>query len=94
MLVKMDMNMLMGGAPSDGSPLNATGVDFSNATQAADFLGQILDDTILQIDGNMYARNFWYGVCGLIAVCAFFNLASKVTSRMRYVQPLRTVLLF
>lgn len=76
--------MMMGGAPSD-SPLNASGIDFSNSTQASMFLGEILDDTEFQIDGNMYARNFWYGVCAVIAISAFFNAAQKMTVKTRYV---------
>jgi ferric-chelate reductase len=80
----MDMgdSMTMGGAPTD-SPLNASGIDFSNSTQAADFLGEILDDTEFQVDGNMYARNFWYGVCTFIAVCVFFNFSQKAIFRLR-----------
>ena len=76
--------MTMGGAPTDGSPLNALGIDFSNSTQASTFLGEILDDTVFQVDGNMYARNFWYGVCAVIGTCALFNLMQKATTRMRY----------
>ncbi|TVY78472.1 Ferric/cupric reductase transmembrane component [Lachnellula suecica] len=81
----MDMgdSMTMGGAPSD-SPLNSSGVVFSNSTQAATFLGQILDDTEFQVDGNMYARNFWYGVCGIIGICAIFNVLQRVTFNMSY----------
>lgn len=80
----MDMgdSMMMGGAPTD-SPLNASGIDFSNDTQASMFLGEILDDTEFQIDGNMYARNFWYGVCALIAVCAIFNFSQKAIFKLR-----------
>ncbi|KAA8566943.1 hypothetical protein EYC84_010039 [Monilinia fructicola] len=54
-------------------------------TQAAEFLGEILDDSIFQIDGNAAARNFWYGVCAVIGIAAFFNFAQKVTafSRLR-----------
>lgn len=74
--------MMMGGAPTD-SPLNASGIDFSNDTQASMFLGEILDDSQFQIDGNMYARNFWYGVCAVIAICAFFNITQKITFRIR-----------
>ena len=77
--------MTMDGAPTD-SPLNASGIDFSNSTQASMFLGEILDDTEFQIDGNMYARNFWYGVCTVIAICAFFNAIQKTTVKMRYVR--------
>ncbi|RAL63786.1 hypothetical protein DID88_003431 [Monilinia fructigena] len=83
----MDMSdgMTMGGAPSDGSALNDTGLNFSNMTQAAEFLGEILDDSIFQIEGNAAARNFWYGACAVIAIAAFFNFAQKVTafSRLR-----------
>lgn len=81
----MDMSdgMTMGGAPSDGSALNDTGLNFSNMTQAAEFLGEILDDSIFQIDGNAAARNFWYGVCAVIGIAAFFNFAQKVTAFSR-----------
>lgn len=81
----MDMSdsMTMGGAPTDGSALNDTGFDFSNMTQAADFLGEILDDTVFQIDGNAAARHFWYGVCAVIAIAAFFNFAQKATTFFR-----------
>lgn len=78
----MGDTMMMGGAPSD-SPLNASGIDFSNSTQASTFLGEILDDTVFQVDGNMYARNFWYGVCAVIGVCAILNAAQKATANMR-----------
>ena len=79
---------MMGGAPTDGTPLNASGIDFSNDTQASMFLGEILDDSMFQIDGNMYARNFWYGVCAVIGICAFFNVVQKATVHMRYVTTL------
>ena len=75
--------MSMGGASSD-APLNASGIDFSNSTDAATFLGEILDDTVFQVDGNMYARNFWFGVCAVIATCSFFNVVQKVTFKLRY----------
>lgn len=82
----MDMGdtMTMGGA-LDGSPLNATGVDLTNSTQAADFLGEVLDDTQLQVDGNMYARDFWYGVVVVIGFFAISNMAQKITMKMRYI---------
>jgi len=80
----MSDTMPMGGAPTDGSALNDTGVDFTNATEAAIFLGEILDDTMFQIDGNAHARDFWFGVCAVIAVCAFFNFAQKATNITRF----------
>lgn len=73
----------MDGSSMDG-PLTAVGVDFSNSSQAADFLGEILDDTVFQVEGNAYARRFWYGVCAIIATCAIFNLIQKVTANIRY----------
>jgi ferric-chelate reductase len=82
----MDMSdsMPMGGAPTDGSALNSSGIDFSDPDQAATFLGEILDDTVFQVDGNAHARTFWYGVCAVIATCAFFNLAQKAIAISRY----------
>lgn len=73
----------MGGGSTDGAPLNATGVDFSDPDQAANFLGEILDDTVFQVDGNLHARYFWYGVCAVITAFAIFNMAQKSTSIIR-----------
>lgn len=66
------------------SALNATGVDFSNDTQAMDFLGEILDDSDLQISGNAFAKYFWYGVVVLIGIAAIFNIIQKIILRLRY----------
>ncbi|KAK1825252.1 ferric-chelate reductase Frp1 [Friedmanniomyces endolithicus] len=51
--------------------------DLTNDTQAADFLGQMLDDSILQFDAQNYARYFWYGIVSFIGVAAVYNLAWK-----------------
>ncbi|KAK0945061.1 ferric-chelate reductase Frp1 [Friedmanniomyces endolithicus] len=51
--------------------------DLTNDTQAADFLGQMLDDSILQFDAQNYSRYFWYGIVGFIGVAAVYNLAWK-----------------
>ena len=82
----MDMggSMDTGGTSSD-FPLNASGVNLSNSTQATAFLGEILDDTEFQVDGNIHARNFWYGICAVIGICTIFNVLRKVTFNMRYV---------
>ena len=73
---------------SDGSstimPLNTTGVDFTNATQASDFLSDLLDDTELQVIGNQYARYFWYGIVVVIGLASLLNVFSVVASRYRY----------
>jgi ferric-chelate reductase len=67
------------------APLNASGVDFSNETQAMDFLGAMLDDSILQVDGNMYARNFWYGMVVVIGVAGISNAIWRTALNMRRV---------
>jgi ferric-chelate reductase len=67
------------------APLNASGVDFSNATQAMDFLDAMLDDSVFQVDGNTYARYFWYGVVVFIALAAISDVIWRATLMMRYV---------
>jgi ferric-chelate reductase len=64
--------------------LNDTGVDFSNETQAMDILAQILDDTEFQVDGNAFARYFWYGIVVVIGIAAIFNIIQRNVLRMRY----------
>lgn len=81
--IKMDMSMSTPEAGGDSSALNAAGVDFSNDTQAMDFLEQMLDDTGLQISGNAYARYFWYGVVVVIGITAIFNVIEKMNLRLR-----------
>lgn len=73
------------GDSSSLTPLYDTGVDFSNETQAMDFLGAILDDTELQVIGNQYAREFWYGIVVVIGIAALFNIFQTATLKMRYV---------
>jgi ferric-chelate reductase len=70
-------------------PLNDTGVDFSNETQAANFLSEILDDSDLQITANQYARDFWYGAVVFIAIFALFNIIQATTVRLRHVLPMQ-----
>ncbi|KAK9234277.1 ferric reductase NAD binding domain-containing protein [Lipomyces kononenkoae] len=74
------MDMPMGGG---GAPLNDSGVDFSNETQALDFLQLVLDDSEFQVDGNAYARAFWYGVVVVIGVAAIFNIIRVTTLNLR-----------
>ena len=77
----MDMN----GGTSSSTPLEPDGIDFSNQTQAADFLDAILDDDELKVISNAYARYFWYGLAVAIGVATFFNLVRWITLRMRSV---------
>lgn len=81
----MDSGMDMGGDSPSSSPLNATGVDFSNETQAFDFLQEILDDSTLGVIGNQYARYFWYGVVVVIGIASLCNIAQRSVLRMRWV---------
>ena len=77
--------MSMAGMTGDSSSaLNATGVDFANDTQAMDFLGEILDDTDLQISGNAFARYFWYGIVMVIGIAAIFNILQTIILHLRY----------
>jgi len=76
-------DMDMGGDSDSQMPLSATGVDFSNSTQASDFLDNLLDDSTLQVTGNQYARYFWYGVVAVVAIAAMFNLFHLIRLRMR-----------
>lgn len=73
----------MGSGPSSLTPLNDTGVDFSNYTQAYNFLQEILDDSILQVIANSYARSFWYGIVVVIGLATLFNVGRKVQLRLR-----------
>jgi ferric-chelate reductase len=75
------------GSSTTLTPLYATGYDLTNATQAFDFLSQMLDDSILQIYGNEYARDFWYGVVVVIGLAGILNLIWRVTLKLRYLTP-------
>ncbi|KAF2770243.1 ferric reductase-like protein like transmembrane component [Teratosphaeria nubilosa] len=70
----MDMGMgNMGGGGSTNAPLSASGVNFSDPDQAANFLAELLDDTELQVVGNAYARYFWYGTVVVIGLASIFH---------------------
>ena len=75
---------MAGMADDSSSALNATGVDFANDTQAMDFLGEILDDTDLQISGNAFARYFWYGIVIVIGIAAICNILQTTILHLRY----------
>ena len=67
------------------APLNTSGVDFSNETQAMQFLGEMLDDSVLQVYANAYARDFWYGVVVFLGVAGISNVIWRATLKMRHV---------
>lgn len=75
----------MSDAPGSSSlaPLNATGVDFGNATQAMDFLSAMLDDSILQYDGKAYSQYFWYGIVTVIGLATLYNILYQFSHRLR-----------
>jgi ferric-chelate reductase len=56
----------------------------SNETEALDFLGEILDDTVFQVRGNAFARYFWYGVVVFITIAAICNIVQLTTLKTRY----------
>jgi hypothetical protein len=61
----------------DSSILSTAGIDFSNETQASEFLQNLLDDRILQINANATARKFWYGIFVSIGVATLCHLLCK-----------------
>jgi ferric-chelate reductase len=73
----------MGGDSSSLMPLNDSGVDFSNFTQAYDFQQEILDDSILQVIANAHARYFWYGIIVVIGIGCLFNISRRVHLHLR-----------
>ncbi|KAF2163781.1 hypothetical protein M409DRAFT_68349 [Zasmidium cellare ATCC 36951] len=79
----MDMDMDSMGSSMSSEPLTTEGVDFSNTTQAAEFLDNLLDDTRISVIGNTYARYFWYGVIVVIGIAAIFNFLRWLTLQMR-----------
>lgn len=80
------MDMDMGGdSPSSSAPLTSAGVDFSNETQAFDFLQEILDDSVLGVVGNQYARYFWYGVVVVVGLASLCNIVQRSVLWTRWV---------
>ena len=72
------------GAGSDG-PLSPKGIDFSNETQAAEFLEELLNDDQLKIIGNAYARYFWYCIAVVVGLALLFNIIRQATLQRRYI---------
>ena len=56
------------------TPLNPSQFNLHNETEAMDFLGQLLDDSILKYDAQAYSRYFWDGTVVLIVACAAYNV--------------------
>lgn len=77
------MDMGMGSGAGSSASLNASGVNFSNETQAFDFLQEILDDSVFGVVGNQYARYFWYGIAVVVGVTTIGNIINMVTLQMR-----------
>lgn len=77
-------SMSSGGGSS--TPLNTSGVDFANQTQAYNFLQELLNDSAFQPTGTAAARKFWYGVVVVVGVAALQNIIWKATLRARLVR--------
>ena len=69
---------------SDSAPLSAIGLNLTNETTAFDYLGEILDDTDLQVIDNRYATYFWYGIIVAIVISVFFNALRQWKATLRY----------
>lgn len=61
------------GSVTGSGPLVPAGVDFSNETQAFDFLQEILGDGQLAARGNEHAQYFWYGVFVVIGITSIYH---------------------
>lgn len=81
----MDGSMGMSGGDSSQSPLTTAGVDFSNETQAMDFLSSMLDDTVYQVQGNQYAVYFYYCIIVVIGLFTISNVYNKILEKTRLV---------
>ena len=75
----------MEGGASPTGRLSPNGVDFTNETQATEFLEAMLNDNELKIIGNAYARYFWYGIVVAVSIAALFNLIRWATLHARSV---------
>lgn len=69
------------------TPLYTTGYDLTNETDAMTFLSMMLDDSVIQVWGNDYARYFWYGVVTVIGLFATHNLLWRANLKLRYPVP-------
>ncbi|OKL63183.1 hypothetical protein UA08_01378 [Talaromyces atroroseus] len=79
----MDMSSGSSSASPGGGWLSASGVDFSNKTQAAAFLHDLKHQMFLPIQGAAYARYFWYGIIVVVVVTAIFNRLWELILRNR-----------
>ena len=66
-----------------GLTVDPSQFDLHNETQAAEFLEQMLDDSILKYDAQKYSRYFWYGVLVFIGMVAAYNAVWKGTMILR-----------
>ena len=69
---------------SDSAPLSAIGLNLTNETTAFDYLGEILDDTDLQVIDNRYGTYFWYGIIVAITIAVIFNAFQRWKATIRY----------
>lgn len=77
------MNMNGGSMPT--GPLSPNGVDFSNATQASEFLEALLNDDQLKVIGTAYATYFWYGIVVAVVIGSVSNIAWWLVLQLRWV---------
>lgn len=80
-----DMGMMSGDGGADFAPLTPAGINFSNQTQAYDFLQDILDDSYFQVESNAFARYFWYAIACAIGLATIFNFSQRCLLKYRSV---------
>ncbi|KUJ16010.1 uncharacterized protein LY89DRAFT_697981 [Mollisia scopiformis] len=73
----------MSGMSISSDALSTDGLDMTNMTVAMDFLGQLLDDTELQVTSNHFATIFWYGIVVVIGLATLSNIFLRLRSWSR-----------
>ena len=82
-MANMDMGQSDMSGNGDSGPLTSAGFNLSNATDAANFLDAILDDSDLVPPNQNISRAFWYAIVIVIAIAGIFNAYILVISRIR-----------
>lgn len=57
--------------------VSSNNVVVGNTNQASDLLAELLNDSVLQIVSNAYARYFWYGTAVVTAGVGIVNFITK-----------------
>ena len=72
----------------DSGPLTSAGFNMSNATDAANFLDAILDDSDFMPLNKDIVKAFWYGMVVIIGIAGFYNAYTLIVTMARSVDEL------